>query len=95
MFPHIPSSPPHPRACVAAFLTWISWSSVPLPAPQEGDPALLVGLKPCLSHIDVAGGGSRAHFAPYKCVKVSLTGLISLGIVGSPLNPEGSKQMKQ
>lgn len=99
LFPHIPSSPPHLRACVAAFLPWISWSSVSLPAPQEGDPALLVGLKPCLSHFDVAGRGSRARVAPYKCVKVSFTGPISLGIEWSPvslsLNPEESKEMKQ
>lgn len=66
-----------------------------LPAPWEGDPALLVGLKPCLSHSDAAGKGSRAHFALYKCVKVSLTGLISLGTEGSLLNPEESKEMKQ
>lgn len=97
--PHIPSTPPHPRACVAAFLTWSSWSSVPLPAPREGDPALLVGLEPCLSHFDAAGRGSRAPFAPHKCVKVSLTALISPGIERSPvslsLNPEESKEMKQ
>lgn len=70
-----------------------------MPAPWEGDPASLVDLKPCLSHFDVAGRGSRAHFAPYKCVEVSLTGLISLGIEWSPLslslNPEDSKEIKQ